>query len=121
MRGIQAALPPAERDRVRFVLLSFDPTHDTSAVLNAYRGQSGLPSASWVLARAAPETVRELAMVLGFAYAESADGQFVHSSLITVLDRNGEIAHQQTDLRDGPDAAVRALVAADSPVGRPGT
>lgn len=112
MTQIRQALPAAMRDRARFVLVSFDDQHDTVAVLQAYRVQHGLDPARWVLLRGAPDDIRELAAVLGVSYQKDAAGLFSHSNLITILNGEGEIAHQRFGLEGGLAEAARAVVAA---------
>jgi len=112
MTQIQQTLPPAARDRARFVLISFDDVRDTAAALNAYRTRHGLDAGSWVLLRGAPDDIRELAAVLGVKYKKDSAGLFSHSNLITVLDSEGEIIHQRTGLEGGLVEASRAVVAA---------
>ena len=112
MQRIQAELPLPAQARARFVLISFDSEHDTPSVLHAYRQEMGLPKGTWTLAWGESENVRELAMVLGIKYQQVGDGQFAHSTMITILDARGEIAYQQPDLQTGSGTAVRAIVLA---------
>ena len=109
MRRIEAALPGEARRRTRFVLISFDTEHDTPAVLKAYRKDVGLPDAGWTLACGDSDHVRELAMVIGMKYRPAGDGMFAHSTLITVLNPNGEIACQLDGLRDDLKAVLAAI------------
>ena len=108
--SIRAKLPPEIRAGVALVLVSFDSVRDTPAALTAYRADHGLDS-QWTLLHGSPDSVRELAALLGVKYQQSPDGMFSHSNLITVLNREGEIVHQRTGLKDGLDEAAAALVA----------
>ena len=109
MLQIQAALPPSERSRARFLLVSFDSEHDSVDVLRAYRKDRGLPSSSWILARGGADQVRELAMLLGVKYQKLAQGQFAHSNLITVLNAEGEITFQREGLKGDDSPVLRAI------------
>jgi protein SCO1/2 len=109
LRKLQAALPAKLRDKVDFLLVSFDAKRDTSEALAAFRKKENLPVASWTLLRGAEDDVRELAALLGINYAPDARGQFAHSNLITVLNAEGEVAFQQPGLNAAPGAAVSAI------------
>jgi len=94
MKRLRSALSPEAQAKSRFVLVTFDTDRDTPAALQRYRKRMQLDS-GWTLLHGDANAVQELAMVLGIKYRASADGQFSHSSLITVLDKNGEIAGQR--------------------------
>jgi protein SCO1/2 len=111
MAQIRQTLPPAVRDRARFVLVSFDDERDTVAALHTYRELHELAAQNWILLRGAPGDVRELAAVLGVNYKKDAFGQFSHSNLITILNPGGEIIHQRIGLEGGLAEAARAVIA----------
>ena len=112
MQRIREALPADVRDATQFVLVSFDAARDTPEALHAYRERLGLTGARWTLLHGDPADVQELAMILGVKYKEDTRGQFAHSNLITVLNRQGEIAHQRAGLQGEITTATRAVVAA---------
>jgi protein SCO1/2 len=56
LKNIEGALEPAVRDRVGFVAVTFDPAHDTPAVLRAYGTKMALDPAHWTLLRGEPRT-----------------------------------------------------------------
>jgi protein SCO1/2 len=112
MQRIRNALPAAVRAETRFVLVCFDAARDTPAALRAYRDRLGLSDQDWTLLHGEPADIQELAMVLGVSYKQDAGGQFAHSNVITVLNRQGEIAHQRNGLQGEIDPTARALVAA---------
>jgi len=110
MQAIREKLPAGIRDRVAFVLVSFDTARDTPTALATYRTQRGL-DARWTLLHGGNDAVRELAALLGVKYKQEADGAFSHSNLITILNPRGEIIHQRAGLQGGLDAAAAALAA----------
>jgi protein SCO1/2 len=112
MQRLRAALPADVRAKARFVLVSFDVARDTPAALAAYRARMGLEADTWTLLHGDAGTVQELAMLLGVKYKQDAQGQFSHSNLITVLNREGEIAHQRAGLAGDVSIAAQALVLA---------
>jgi protein SCO1/2 len=108
MQSIRAKLPAEIRDRVAFVLVSFDVARDTPAALAQYRAQRSLDG-QWTLLHGDDDAVRELAALLGVKYKQDADGMFSHSNLLTILNPQGEITHQRTGLKGGLDEAAAAL------------
>ena len=109
MQQIEAALTPAQRARVGFTLVSFDPKRDTAEALAEYRRVRELGVERWTLLRGAPDDVQELAALLGVRYKQDGRGQFAHSNMITVLNADGEIAHQQVGLGQDIQETVRIL------------
>ena len=112
MKTVRDMLPAEARARTRFVLVSFDTERDTPAVLSAYRQRMQLDPDGWVLLHGSPADVQDLAMVLGVKYKKGADGQFAHSSLITVLNGEGEIAFQRSGLQGGTSETAHAVILA---------
>jgi protein SCO1/2 len=98
LRRIEAALPEKIRDRVDFLLISFDHERDTPEVLHAYRETRRLPVAHWSLLHGGADDVRELAALLGVNYRKDARGQYAHSNTITLLNARGEIVGQLNGL-----------------------
>ena len=94
------ALPAAERERVRVLMVSFDPARDSVAVLKEKAGAHHC-DARWTLARTDETSARKLAALLGVQYRRLASGEFNHSSTIELLDADGRIA-----ARTGTLAAV---------------
>ncbi len=111
LQRIQRTLAPELRDRVDFVLVSFDTERDTPEALRAYRQQMHLGTDHWTLLTGRPDDVRELAVLLGVNYQRDARGQFAHSNVITVLNAEGEIIHRQVGLNQEPAETVAALAA----------
>lgn len=111
LQRIQRTLAPELRDRVDFVLVSFDPERDTPEALRAYRQQMHRGTDHWTLLTGRPDDVRELAVLLGVNYQRDARGQFAHSNVITALNAEGEIIHRQVGLGQGPAETVAALAA----------
>jgi protein SCO1/2 len=100
---------------VRFLLVTVDPEQDTPAVLRKYRRALRLEKESWQLVRGAESDVRKLAALLGFNYEQIDSGEFMHSNLITVLDRRGEVVHQQSGVggdTEGLQAAIQRVAVA---------
>ena len=99
MHRMEQALSEADRARLRVLLVSFDPARDTTDALRRFAEGHQADPARWVVARADPNEVRDLAAVLGIRYRELDAGVFNHSSVITLLDRDGMIRARTSDLK----------------------
>ena len=111
MQRLRATLPAAVRAKTRFVLVSFDTVRDTPPALRAFRERSSL-DADWTLLHGNASVVQELAMLLGVKFRQEASGQFSHSNVITILNAEGEIAHQRNGLMGDVSEAAKAVVIA---------
>lgn len=87
----------ANRDKVNFVLVSFDTQRDNPAQLQKFQNQMGLDS-NWILLHGNDQTVRTLSVLLNVQFEKDAEGNFSHSNLITVLDKNGVLNFQKEGL-----------------------
>ena len=92
MQAIENQLSTAEREKVKFVLVSLMPTTDSPDVLKAYEEKRGLDG--WLLLSGSDEDVRTLAMVLDVKYQPAGEAEISHSNLITILDTQGRIGHK---------------------------
>ena len=110
MERIEAALPAEiQHGVVGFTLVSFDAKRDTPQALAEYRRTRRLPAKNWTLMCGRPDDVLELAALLGLKFKESANGQFAHSTVITILNAQGEIVLQQTGLNQDIRETVRLI------------
>jgi protein SCO1/2 len=118
MRRIERALPDTLRDRVDFLLVSFDSERDAPDVLRAFREKRKLSPEHWTLLTGRHDDIRELAALLGVNYQRDTRGQFAHSNVIHVLNPEGEIAGLQTALNQDGQAilgVIERLLAAPQP------
>lgn len=109
VKQIEAALDTEDRKRVIFALISFDSQRDTPEQLAAYRKKRNLGRDNWVLLSGQPDEVLELSAVLGVQFRPDGRGEFLHSNLITVLDAEGVIRHQQVGIANERDKTTTAL------------
>lgn len=116
LKAADAQLTPAERTRTRFVLVSLDPERDTPQALSELARRHALDLERWSLERAGEADVRRLAAVLGVKYRKLPNGDYNHSSVITVLDREGVARARQEGPRQPAEPiaqAVRAVLGQD--------
>lgn len=112
IQQLEGSLSARERADVRVLLVSFDPERDTPAKLERLGRERHIDEARWMLARTSEDKVRELAAVLGIKYKQLPDGGFNHSSVITVLDRNGLVRARSDGLGRSVDSALKVALAA---------
>jgi protein SCO1/2 len=84
-------LPEASRGRLRVLLVSLDPERDTPAKLTEVAQRHRVDLARWTFARAEAADVRRLAAALDIQYRQLPDGEFNHSTVITLLDGQGRV------------------------------
>ncbi len=111
LNDTQAKLKPEERARLSVLMVSFDPEHDTVAVLKRTAEQRELDPAHWTLARTDAQSVRKLAAVLGIQYRALANGDFNHTTALILLDENGRIAARSTQLGNAEPGFVKRVAA----------
>ena len=85
------ALPAAERPAWRVLMVSFDPARDTVPALKKAAADHHC-GPEWTLARCDESTARVVAAVLGVQYRRLSNGEFNHSTVIDLVDRDGRIA-----------------------------
>ena len=109
LKRVEKAIPAELRGKVRVLLVSFDPDRDTPASLKALGAAHQVDLSRWRFLVATPDAVRDLAAVLGIKYRFTPDGEINHSSVITLLDREGRIVHQLDGLRQSEAPLVAKL------------
>jgi protein SCO1/2 len=109
-KGIDHALTPAERAKLRVLLLSLDPARDTPAKLGTVVAKRKIDTARWTLGTTDANGVRQTAAVLGIRYRQLANGEFNHSSVMILLDRDGRILARTEKIGAQPDPEFLAAV-----------
>jgi protein SCO1 len=102
------ALPADARSEVKVVMISFDPARDSVAVLKKTAAVRNC-DAQWTLARGDENTSRKIAAALNIQYRRLSDGEFNHSTIISLLDREGRIAARTGKLGTVDTALVKAV------------
>lgn len=109
LRAVERELDAAQRQRLRVLLISFDPERDTPAALRQLAAQRHIDTARWTLARGDAASVRRVAAALGIQYRRLPSGEFSHANVITALDRNGVILARSSELGSADLQLVTAL------------
>jgi protein SCO1 len=115
VKEIEAQLPQGARDDLRVLLVSFDPAHDTPAVLAGIAASRGLDASRWTLATGSDDVVREIAAVLGVSYRALPEGGFAHDSVLTVLDKDGRVLARTDDAQPDLGPLRAAIVKSGGP------
>jgi protein SCO1/2 len=91
----KATSDPALYERTHLLTISFDPGHDTPAVLKTFgsarivaRGEKAFEH--WEFATGSSDQIRAIAEYFGLTYMEQT-GQIVHSLRTAVIDPSGKL------------------------------
>jgi len=109
LRATERAAAPTQRQRLRVLMISIDPEHDTAQKLQELARSRRIDTSRWTLARADTTTVRQIAAVLNVQYRRLPDGGFNHASVVTLLSLRGEILVQSPALTKADNAVIQAL------------
>jgi len=104
MKNIAGKLKADGKD-ANFVLVSFDTKRDNAAQLKMFAGMMNIDD-SWILLHGSEQAVRTLSVLLNVQFEKDAEGNFSHSNIISVLDKNGVLAFQ----KEGLDADQKETV-----------
>jgi len=91
------------------LLVSFDSERDTPVALRELATVRHIDTARWTLAHADVGAVRRIAAALNVQYKKLPSGDFSHSAMISVLDRNGGISLQSAELGHADPEILRAI------------
>ena len=98
----------AEEGKVNYVLISFDTERDTPEVLKKYAENLKLGD-DYTLLHGSEEAVRTLSVLLNVQFQKDAEGNFSHSNIISVLDREGLLVSQKEGLEANHDNTIASL------------
>lgn len=109
LRKIEKRLSLKAKQKVRFAVFSFDSQRDTPEKLKAYLQKQKLDATHWSFYHGSEKSVRELAALLGIQFKKIEGGDFDHSNVISVLNSEGVVVHQQLGLAKSPQETVMIL------------
>lgn len=109
MKRIENALPAKIKSNFSFYLFSFDSVRDIPAQLKKFSQSKKLDSHQWTLFHGSERAVRELAAVLAIHFKKDSKGDFDHSNLISLIDAEGLIRHQQLGLNQNPEEILQKV------------
>ena len=94
--------------KVNYLLISFDTERDTPEVLKKY-GENLKLDKDYTLLHGDEETVRTLSVLLNVQFQKDAEGNFSHSNIISVLDKEGLLVTQKEGLEANHDNMIASL------------
>jgi protein SCO1/2 len=114
-RAVQKLLQeiPGAPERAEFLSISFDPEHDTPAVLKHYaslykKSATGERPFDWQFAVPSAKDLPELAQFFGLVY-QPEQAQIVHSLSTTLIGADGKVAKWYPDNEWTPADAAQAM------------
>lgn len=111
MKRIEKAI--SEEDEIsdyNFLLVSIDHERDTPVKLKEFAERFDLNDKRWTLLSGSADDIMELAAVTGFKYKKDESGEYSHSNIITFLNEEGEIIHQQVGLNQDITPSTEKLL-----------
>jgi protein SCO1 len=95
VKMLEGRLDPAARADLRVLLVSFDTKRDGPEALMKMVQKHEVDVSRWKLAVAGSDSsARELAAVLGFQYRKQENGEYSHSSRVSLIDEAGVVVAQ---------------------------
>ncbi|MDP4150714.1 MAG: SCO family protein [Bacteroidota bacterium] len=108
MKNMEDSLPAALSKNVDFVLVSFDSDRDTPARLHEFAAEEHLDN-HWTLLHGGKDQVRELSMLLDVKYQRLPDGNFAHSNVVVLLNKEGEMVRHDDATERNAGLAVTTI------------
>jgi protein SCO1/2 len=106
---MERKLSADERANLRVLLVSVDPETDTPEILSRVAAKHRIDLDRWKLARASPQDVRKIAAVLRVKYRRLPDGEFSHTSVLTLIDDEGVVRARSEKIPGIDDPFLQAI------------
>lgn len=88
LKNIESALK--SNPKLKIVMVSFDQKNDTPENMTKFMQEKSLDPSRWLLlAGTSTGSVRELATLLEISYKQEKNGEYSHSNVLTLLDKEG--------------------------------
>lgn len=97
-----------KKHEVNFVLVSFDVERDTPERLKYFAAKQGLTK-NWILLQGSEDAVRTLSVLLNVQYEKDAEGNFSHSNIVSVLDKQGVLQYQKEGLGENHNQTINTI------------
>lgn len=109
-KAVERELTPAQQSKLGVLFISMDPARDTPARLAQLVRERRIDDRRWTLAAPRAADVRSVAGVLDIRYRQLSDGEFNHTSALTLLDADGRILARTEKMGSEVDPAFVAAV-----------
>lgn len=111
-KAVERELTPAQQAKLGVLFISMDPARDTPARLAQLVRERRIDDRRWTMAAPRAADVRSVAGVLDIRYRQLSDGEFNHTSALTLLDADGRILARTEKMGSEVDPAFVAAVKA---------
>jgi len=109
MREIERNIGEYDPEKIRFVLVSIDPEHDTPERMKTYLENNKFLGEQWLFLRSDEASTREFANVLSVKYKQISPIDFSHSNIISVFSDQGVLAYQKEGLSVDTNDIVKEI------------
>lgn len=109
LRAVERKVDEPRRQQLRVLLVSLDAGRDTPVALRKVADERRIDTTRWTLAHADAAAVRRIAAALNIQYRQLPNGEFSHSTIISVLAPDGRILAQSAELGSADPEVLRAL------------
>lgn len=109
MRNIEEQLSEDAKQNVKMILVSIDPSIDTTERMKAFAIENMMDREPWLFLRSTEDNTREFAAVVAVNYKKISPIDFSHSNIISVFDKGGEMVFQQEGLGVNSDATIQNI------------
>jgi len=94
--------------KANFVLVSFDSERDTPEQLKHFQKEMNLDN-HFTLLHGNDDAVRTLSVLLNVQFQKNSDGDFSHSNIISILDKEGKLTLQKEGINASQQETVSRL------------
>lgn len=109
MRNIEEQLSEKAKQNVKMILVSIDPSIDTTERMKAFAIENVMDREPWLFLRSTEDNTREFAAVVAVNYKRISPIDFSHSNIISVFNDKGEMVFQQEGLGVNSDATIQNI------------
>ncbi|QQG46963.1 MAG: SCO family protein [Candidatus Azosocius agrarius] len=109
MKNLEKLIPDKIRKDIHFSLVTLDPLRDNSVTLKNFMKEKNIISNNWNLFFSSEKETLKLAIALGIKYKKENDGNYIHSNLILLIDKNGVIKFMHPGLMNNFDDILYSL------------
>ena len=111
LKRIEDSLDENEKKDIGIVLVTLDPERDSPQKLQEHARKNRLDPSRWIAITGEENNVMELAALLNVKYRKELSMDIAHSNIISVLNKEGELIHQQEGLGVDPSETVNSITA----------
>lgn len=95
-------------EKVNFVLVSFDSQRDVPEQLQHFKDEMKLDS-RFTLLHGSDGPVRTLSVLLNIQFQQNSNGDFSHSNVISVLDKQGNLVFQKEGIQADQEQTIKQI------------